>query len=115
MKLPELKDEIFLKLAQAEDNCDISSGSLEGVFQKTHVLAAAESTPVTRFAFGALINLQRRKREWSIEQLAKQAQIDLDEVISIEEDTAYRPEPKSVYQLAEALALPIKKLLVLFW
>ncbi len=113
MKLPEMTDETFLRLAMEEDNCEIAAGSLRGVFPRKESQAAEAPVPVIRFAFGSLINFQRRRREWTIEQLATQAQIDLDEAVSIEEDPAYRPEPRSVYQLAKVLALPIKKLLVL--
>jgi hypothetical protein len=113
MKLPEMKDEAFLQMAREEDNCSILAGSMQSVFQKKERPAVDVSVSVTKFAFGALINLQRRKREWTIEELATRAEIDLDEALSIEEDPAYRPEPRSVYQLAKLLALPIKKLLVL--
>lgn len=113
MKLPKMTDETFLRLAKEEDNCNISAGSLGGTFQEKERPAAEAPLPVTKLAFGALISLQRRKREWTVEELARQAQIDLDEAVAIEKDPAYRPEPRSVYQLAKVLALPIKKLLVL--
>lgn len=113
MKLLDMTDETFLQLAREEDNCSISAGSLQGVFQKKESPATEPAVPVTKFAFGSLINLQRRKRQWTIEELAQQAEIDLDEAVSIEEDPAYRPEPRAVFQLAKVLTLPIKKLLVL--
>ena len=113
MKLPEMKDDAFLRLAKEEDNCSIAAGSLEGVFHKKQSSAVELSLPAMKFAFGALINLQRRKRAWTIEELAKRAQIDLDEAVAIEENPVFRPEPRSVYQLAKVLTLPIKKLLVL--
>jgi hypothetical protein len=34
MKLPEMKDDVFLGLAMKEDNCAITAGSLDGVFQR---------------------------------------------------------------------------------
>ena len=43
MKLPEMKDEAFLRLAREEDNCSISAGSMQGVFQKRAVPAAEAS------------------------------------------------------------------------
>lgn len=113
MKMPEMTDETFLRLAREEDNCSILAGNLQGIFQKKESPAVEPAVPVTKFAFGALINLQRRNRQWTIEQLAEKAEIDLNEAVSIEEDPAYRPEPRAVFQLAKVLALPIKKLLVL--
>jgi hypothetical protein len=113
MRMPEMPDEVFLRLARQEDNCSILAGSLQDVLSKKDVPVAESPVPVTKFAFGSLISLQRRKHAWTIEELAKRAEIDLDEAVSIEEDPAYRPEPRAVYQLAKVLALPIKMLLAL--
>ena len=111
MKLPEMTNEGFLRLAMEEDNCNITADGLRGVFQKKESIEGP--APVTKLAFGSLINLQRRRREWTLEELAAQAHIGLDEAVSIEENPAYRPTPGSVYQLAKVLTLPVKKLLVL--
>jgi hypothetical protein len=113
MKVPELKEETFLQLAKEEDNCEIAVGSLDGVFQRKQNAVPETAVPVTKYAFGTLINLQRRKRDWTLEELATEAQIDLDEAVSIEENPTYRPAPRSVLQLARVLVLPIQKLLVL--
>jgi hypothetical protein len=45
MKLPEMKDEAFLRLAREEDNCSISAGSMQGVFRKKGGPAAQASVP----------------------------------------------------------------------
>lgn len=113
MKMPEMTDEVFLQLAREEDNASILAGSLEGILRKRGSHVADSTVPVIKFAFGSLINLQRRSRQWTIEQLAERAEIHLDEAISIEEDPAYRPEPRAVLQLAKVLTLSVKNLLVL--
>ena len=51
MKLPEMKDEDFLRLAREEDNCNISAGSIRGVFRKRGHLAAEASVPVRKVRF----------------------------------------------------------------
>jgi hypothetical protein len=48
MKLPEMKDEAFLRLAREEDNCSISAGSMHGVFHKRGGPAAEASVPVRK-------------------------------------------------------------------
>lgn len=111
--LPEMTDDAFLRLAMEEDNCEIAAGSVRGVLPRREPQVGAAPAPVIKFAFGSLINFQRRRREWTIEQLARQAQIDLDEAVSIEGDPNYRAAPRSVYQLAKVLALPRKELLAL--
>lgn len=113
MKLNEMSDSAFLKWAKAEDCAPVTSGSLRGAFEKSETEAPEHSVPVMKFAFGSLITLQRRKNAWTIEELARRAEIDLDEAVSIEEDPSFRPEPRAVYQLAKVLSLPTKKLLVL--
>jgi HTH-type transcriptional regulator, competence development regulator len=62
-------------------------------------------------AFGKLINLCRRSKGLSVEQLAERARVDLSELINIEHDLRYRPEPRTVYQLSGVLDLPNEKLL----
>lgn len=53
MKMPEMTDETFLRLAMEEDNCEIAVGSLRGVFPRKEPQAAEAPVPVIRFAFGS--------------------------------------------------------------
>lgn len=64
-------------------------------------------------AFGRLINFKRRNLGWTLEKLAEQADVDLEELINIEHEEGDSPEPRTVYNLAAALALPAKKLMTL--
>ena len=47
----------------------------------------------TRIAFARFVELSRRERGLSVEKLAEQADLDVGEIVSIEEDLDYRPDP----------------------
>lgn len=65
----------------------------------------------TNIAFGRLVHLMRRNNRYSIEKLAEEARIDIEELIEIEEDTHYRPDIRTVHQLANVFGLPRSNLL----
>ncbi len=65
---------------------------------------------VERLAFGSLVQLQRRKKGFSIEKLANAAQVDAMELISIERDPKHTPRPRTVHQLAKVFGLPERPL-----
>jgi transcriptional regulator with XRE-family HTH domain len=99
------------KHADRDDNLEIAAGSFS-----LDQLPPIEGDPSDRTAipaFGRLINLCRRKRGWTIENLASSARIDVSEAIRIEHDTSYVPGPRTVYQLSTALGLPRERMLQL--
>jgi transcriptional regulator with XRE-family HTH domain len=118
MKL-NLTKEWLTKRAERDDKADISAGvfSIDMLKSKrrTHkvasINAAADEDP--RPAFGKLINLWRRKRGLRMDQLAEKANIDLAELIEIERNIHYTPEPRTVYQLARTLGLSNERMLQL--
>lgn len=61
-------------------------------------------------AFSKLINLSRREMGLSIELLSKKAEIDEEEILHIERDEHYQPEPRSVFQLANFFKLEVESL-----
>ncbi len=63
-----------------------------------------------QIAFSRFVRLMRRKKELTVEKLAEEADLDLGELVSIEENAHHRPEPRTVYQLAKAFGVPTKKL-----
>ncbi len=111
-----MKDELFKQRAQEEDSCMISAIGLEEVSagrgepksRATEIQAAP-----ARLAFGTLISFRRRALKISLESLAEKARIELEELLRIDKDLDYRPEPRTVCQLAEVLRLPIPQLLIL--
>jgi len=66
-----------------------------------------------RIAFGRFVRLMRRGRKQTLEKLAEDADIDITELVEIEEDSHYTPEPRTVYQLASYFAIPSAKMMQL--
>jgi transcriptional regulator with XRE-family HTH domain len=69
--------------------------------------------PDANVAFGRFVRLMRRSRRQSIEHLADEAEVELSELFEIEEDNHHRPEPRTVYQLANHFRVPTGKLMQL--
>lgn len=120
MKL-NLSNEWLAKRAAMEEGHDVSSGhvDLEGLLLDANATkqSVANVTPMEvegpRTAFGRLINLCRRKKGFRLDQLAERADVELAELIAIEQDVRYIPEPRTVFQLAKILSFPNEKLLQL--
>ncbi|MBX9600049.1 MAG: helix-turn-helix domain-containing protein [Bryobacteraceae bacterium] len=64
-------------------------------------------------AFGRLINLSRRNRGWSIEELSTRARVEVNDLVRIEKDPHFVPGPRTVYQLANLLGFRNDRLLQL--
>ena len=120
MKL-NLSKEWLEKRAAAEEGHEVSTGrmDLEGLLAERRVIEQS-STPNTsidieapRTAFGRLLNVWRRKKGIRLDQLAEQADVDLAELVTIEQDVRYIPEARTVYQLAKTLGVPTERLLQL--
>ena len=94
--------------ADSDQNLEIAAGSFS-LDQVPRAMGKPAGDPAAEprvVAFGRLINLSRRKRGWSIEELAESSRIDVSEAIRIEHDPAYIPGPRTVYQLSTTLDLP---------
>ncbi|RKH44810.1 helix-turn-helix domain-containing protein [Corallococcus sicarius] len=100
--------------AASEASTEVGAGL--SAFASTAKQAAAlpqHESDESRIAFGRLVQLMRRKRGLTLEDLEKKADIDLEELVNIEEGTAHIPEPRTVYQLAQFFKVPSKGLLQL--
>jgi HTH-type transcriptional regulator, competence development regulator len=73
-------------------------------------IAAVEET---RIAFGKFVNLMRRRRGFSMEQLAQAADLDASELLVIEDDVHHVPEPRTVFKLAETFEVSQRRLMQL--
>lgn len=112
MKLTLTKDWL-VRRAALENDIDVAAGLLA-----RHPSFEEEPQPnappaEARLALGPLVELMRRKYRMSMEKLAQEARVDLAEIVSIERDPGFRPEPRTVYQIATVLHLPSKGLLQL--
>jgi len=67
----------------------------------------------TRIAFGRFVNLMRRRRGFSMEQLAQTADLDASELLVIEDDVHYVPEPRTVFKLAETFEVSQRRMMQL--
>ncbi|SIO58447.1 hypothetical protein SAMN05444166_5682 [Singulisphaera sp. GP187] len=102
----------FLKRAKEEANTFICVGglacSLRNVDPSGHTHRSHG-----KLAFARLIRLQRRNLRLTTVQLAEKADIDLDELVSIETGDDFVPEPRTISQLGKALRLPEQRLMQL--
>lgn len=118
MKL-NLSKEWLRQRAALDDKADVSAGTLDldrlPAVRPSNVMSmqAAAEAESPNPAFGRLINLWRRKKGFRIEVLADKARIDVSELIEIERNLNFVPEPRTVYQLAKTLDLPSERMLEL--
>jgi HTH-type transcriptional regulator, competence development regulator len=100
------------KSAELEGNAEVGAGCPD-VGQDRPVTDTVDFAVSARLAFGRFLQLMRRNRGFTPEQLAVRADIDLQEIVSIEGDVRYVTEPRTVYQLALVFSLPEKRLMQL--
>jgi len=63
--------------------------------------------------FSTLVRLLRQREKMSMEDLAERANVELREVVQIEVDADYVPEPRTVFQLERIFDLPPRTLVLL--
>jgi len=99
--------------ATHENGEEIAAGVLacDPTFEEVATSHAATNSDEPNVAFGRFVSLMRRNLRLSIEDLAKKADLDTLELIEIEEDTRYKPEVRTVYQLANCFDVPRPKLM----
>ena len=105
-----------IRMARRELGRDISAGSF-GI-QDTPKPTDAFSTPSTvhiegRVAFARFVELMRRKRGMTIEQLADSCGIEVSDVISIEDEVLHGIGPRTIYQIAQCFDVSDTKLMQL--
>jgi HTH-type transcriptional regulator, competence development regulator len=107
----------WLAMADSEGDLPVAAGvpeadALPRAEQPSRVPTSLAATE-TRLAFGRFINLMRRRRGLSVEQLARKADVDVSELLIIEDDVRHIAEPRTVYQLAQAFGVPQERLVEL--
>ncbi len=114
MRLDRSKD-WWMARARREGDAAVGAGLLafdpapEGRPSRVQAAAVEE----IRIAFGKFVNLMRRRRGYSMEQLAEAADLDASELLVIEGDVHYVPEPRTVFKLAQTFEVPQRRLMQL--
>jgi HTH-type transcriptional regulator, competence development regulator len=98
----DLTKDWCLRMAQLEAEADSEIGAgllaIDPVFDsKATPIASSEETTI---AFSRFVQLARRSRGLSVEKLAENADVEVIELVSIEENSQYKPDLRTVYQLA---------------
>ncbi len=75
--------------------------------------APSSAVEENRIAFGKFVNLMRRRRGLSMEQLADAAEVDASELLVIEDDLHHVPEPRTIYKLAQTFEVSQRRLMQL--
>ncbi|MGD9657028.1 MAG: helix-turn-helix transcriptional regulator [Methylocystis sp.] len=112
MKL-EMTREWFERRAKLEGDLEVAAGTLARdptPEQADSEPAVVEAADPMRMAFGSLVETMRRRRGLTVEKLAECINMDASDVMRIERDAHFRPEPRAVYRLAETFDLPHKAL-----
>jgi transcriptional regulator with XRE-family HTH domain len=80
----------------------------------TVVMTAREPEELEiREAFHRVVQMLRRSRGLSIDDLAEKTEIDRTELVALERNPAYRPSPLTLHRLSEFFGVPDRKLAVL--
>ena len=98
----EISKEWCVRMAQHEGDGEIGAGwlAIDPVFDGDPVPADVVEEEGASVAFGRLVNLMRRRRGMSLEQLADDADVDMADLVEVERDPHHRPELRTAYQLA---------------
>lgn len=109
--------EWWLAKADREGDASVGAGALgaQALFELPPKPAPAPPSAAdeTRIAFGRFVNLMRRRRGLSIEQLAAAAQLEARELLIIEDDMHHVPESRTVYQLSRMFEVSQRRLMEL--
>jgi transcriptional regulator with XRE-family HTH domain len=80
----------------------------------TVVMTAREPEELEiREAFHRVVQMLRRSRGLTIDDLAEKTKIDRTELVALERNPAYRPSPLTLHRLSEFFGVPDRKLAVL--
>lgn len=114
MKLERSKD-WWMARARREGDAIIGAGLLAFDPGLDPRASGSQTAPIeeTRIAFGKFVNLMRRRRGFSMEELAQAADLDASELLVIEDDVHYVPEPRTVFKLAETFEVSQRRLMQL--
>jgi transcriptional regulator with XRE-family HTH domain len=103
-----------MRMAGLEADAEIGAGTLaiDPIFDGASVPEVAQvADDKTAYAFSRFVRLARRSRGLSVETLAEQADVEIAELVTIEENGQYKPDLRTVYQLANFFGVQRSNLL----
>lgn len=103
--------EWWIAKARSEGHSAVGAGP--HAFEPSDTLPTSPTSEETRLAFGRFISLMRRQRRLSVERLAELADVEVVDIVSIEDDLRYVPDPRTVYKLADIFSLSQPRLMQL--
>jgi len=109
----EYTKEWCMRMARLEDDADYPGEIGAGVVARDAKTAPVEATSEANVVFGRFVQLMRRKQGVTLEKLAEEADVEIAELVEIEDDSRHKPEPRTVYQLANHFNVPSTKLMQL--
>lgn len=96
-----------LRMARLEAGAEIGAGLLARDPVPDEVSPSGRTLQEEpNIAFGRFVSLMRRRRGLTLEKLAEDADVEILDLVEIEADTRHRPEPRTVYQLANFFDVP---------
>ncbi len=116
MKLSLTKEWFESRLPQ-EDGLEIGAGLLHHLAKANEQTASSPAMAADSIAqhvgFGRFVRLLRRQQQLSVEDLADASEATPEELIAIENDPHYKPEPSTVFGVASYFKLPPKRMMAM--
>ena len=98
----EISREWCRRMAQHEGDAEIGAGRLavDPVFDGDPGSDEETRMEGPNVTFGRFVSLMRRRHGMSLERLARDADVDVADLVEIERDPYHKPELRTAYQLA---------------
>lgn len=111
MKIEYTKD-WCVRMAAIEGDAAIGVGpyAVDPTFEQESQ-AVPNVADTANVVFGRFVRLMRRRKGLTVEKLAEDADVEVTELVDIEDDARHKPEPRTVYQLAQFFKVPESNLL----
>ena len=101
------------KLAEGDD-AFINAGGERAELQGNNINESIQTISYSqRKALAKFVELSRRKEKMSQLELATKIDVDIDEIIEIEDESANSVEPSTIHALASEFGVPVQPLMEL--
>lgn len=107
------EDELREAFAGTGEDLDALADRGEAVVRSALAEVDTDAVEELHRCLGALVQMLRRHKRISIDELARVARVDVSELRRIELDPAFEPNPRTIFQLERYFDLPERSLVVL--